>query len=245
MKYGYIADTPDFRDHVFSNESLDTQSKVDLRPKMPPVYDQGKLGSCTANALAGAVEYDSMCQGQGAWVPSRLFIYYNERSLEGTILSDAGAQIRDGIKTLAKQGVCHESLWPYDIYKFEYMPSKQAYSDAVKYVALKYARVTQTLSNMKKCLNSGIPIVLGISVYSSFESAEVAKTGMVPMPSPSESMLGGHAVLCVGYDDSIKRFIMRNSWGFSWGDKGYFYIPYDYLLNPDLCADMWAINLIK
>ena len=245
MKYGCIADTPDFRDHIFSNGEMSLSTKKDLRSKMPPVYDQGQLGSCTANALGGAVEYDIICQSQGEWTPSRLFIYYNERAMEGTIQSDAGAQIRDGIKTLAKQGVCHETLWPYTISKFTEQPITKAYTDAIKYIALKYARVTQTLPQMKSCLNTGIPIVLGISVYSSFESADVAKTGMVPMPQANESLLGGHAVLCVGYDDSIQRFIMRNSWGSSWGDKGYFYIPYNYLLNPDLCSDMWAINLVK
>ena len=245
MKYGYIVDTPDFRDHVFNNGQESLVTKKDLRPKMPPVYDQGQLGSCTANALGAAVEYDHICESKGEWTPSRLFIYYNERAKEGTINSDSGAQIRDGIKSLATQGVCHETLWPYDITFFSIAPPVKAYNEALRYTAVKYARVTQTLPKMKACLNSNIPIVLGISVYESFESAEVAKNGMVPMPQRTESLLGGHAVLCVGYDDSMQRFIMRNSWGSSWGDKGYFYIPYDYLTSPDLCTDLWAINLVK
>ena len=246
MKYGYIADLSDFRDHVLSLPITGKQPPlIDLRPKMPPIYDQGQLGSCTANALAGHVEYDLMCESKGKWTPSRLFIYYNERSMEGTISSDSGAQIRDGIKSLAKQGVCPETDWPYNIAEFAIKPTTKAYSDAKKYIAVKYARVLQNLVQMKACLVNKIPFVVGISVYESFESAEVAKTGIVPMPDPSERLLGGHAVLAVGYDDSKQVFIMRNSWGTSWGQSGYFSLPYTYLLDDNLAQDMWAINLVS
>ena len=246
MKYGYVPDLPDFRDLTYQIP-LEQKSfaKVDLRTRMPAVYDQSDLGSCTSQALAAAVEYDHMCQSQGTWIPSRLFIYFNEREIEGTIPYDSGAQIRDGIKTLATNGVCHETLWPYDIQYFTKRPPITAYKDAIKYTAVKYMRVPQTLSGMKSALKTNIPIILGISLYESFETPDVARTGIVPMPSHNERLLGGHAVLCVGYDDSRSCFIMRNSWGENWGDKGYFYIPYDYLTNPDLCQDLWVINLVK
>ena len=141
--------------------------------------------------------------------------------------------------------MCPEIEWPYNISKFADKPSAKAYTDALKYTAIKYARVLQTLPQMKACLCTNIPIVVGISVYESFESAEVSKTGIVPMPSQDERLLGGHAVLVVGYDDSKQSFIMRNSWGTSWGQNGYFTIPYTYLLDADLAQDFWAITLIK
>lgn len=248
QKYGCIPDLPDHRDFKFC-ATPDTIKKlpplVDLRPKMPPVYNQLQLGSCTANAISAAVEYDHMAESKGEWMPSRLFLYYNERAIEGTIQSDAGAMIRDGIKSLNKQGICHESIWPYDINKFAVKPSNQAYLDAVKYQAVKYERVSQNLTSIKSSLALNIPVVIGISVYSSFESPEVAKTGIVTMPAADEQLLGGHAVLCVGYNDATQQWIIRNSWSQSWGLAGYFMLPYVYLLEADLSSDFWAINLVK
>jgi C1A family cysteine protease len=123
--YGWIPDLPDHRDHLYAAPPPRLTAlppSTDLRPQCPPVYDQGQLGSCTANAIAGAIEFDQMKQGQTPFVPSRLFIYYNERDIEGTVGSDSGAQIRDGIKSVAQQGVCPEPEWPYDITKFTEKP---------------------------------------------------------------------------------------------------------------------------
>jgi C1A family cysteine protease len=174
-----------------------------------------------------------------------LFIYYNERVIEGTVGEDSGAQIRDGIKSVAKQGAPHERLWPYKIAKFKTKPSKPAYSDAKAHPAVLYQRVTRDLQQFKGCLASGYPFVFGFTVYASFESDAVAQTGQVPMPAPSEKVLGGHAVLAVGYDSASSRFIVRNSWGPSWALKGYFTMPFDYLLNDNLSDDFWTIKLVK
>jgi C1A family cysteine protease len=174
-------------------------------------------------------------------MPSRLFIYYNERLIEGTVKSDSGAMIRDGIKTVAKQGVCSEELWKYDIAEFAVKPPQRCYRAALDNRVLSYQRVPQTLISVKGCLAHGYPVVFGFQVYESFESKQVAETGVVPLPATSEELLGGHAVLAVGYDDASTRFLVRNSWGPAWGQGGYCTMPYPYLTERSLSSDFWAI----
>ncbi len=248
QRYGWIPDLPDYRDHMYAapvTALAKPPPKVDLRRKCPPVYDQGQLGSCTANAIAAALQFDRMKQKlKPKFVPSRLFIYYNERVMEGTVSTDSGAQIRDGIKSVAQQGDCPEKEWPYDIAKFAVKPSAKCYQHALKYKAVTYQRLVQTLSQLKGCIASGFPFVYGFTVYDSFESDAVAKTGVVPMPQPKEKVLGGHAVLAVGYDDTQQRFIVRNSWGRKWGIKGYFTMPYSYLTDENLADDIWTVRLV-
>ena len=245
---GWKPDLPDHRDYLYNAPADIAQAlppKVDLSGQCPAVYDQGQLGSCTANAIGAAFEFDRMKQGLPDFTPSRLFIYWNERAIEHTTGYDSGAQIRDGIKAVSKLGVCPETEWPYDISKFTVKPPAKCYADALKDLAVKYARVKRDLQQMKACLASGYPFVFGFTVYESFESNEVAQTGVVPMPGPDESVLGGHAVLCVGYDDATQRFIVRNSWGPDWGIQGYFSIPYEYLTNHGLASDFWTIRLVQ
>lgn len=247
--YGWMKDPPDGRDFVYAAEPQ-TLSKlpteVDLRPKCPPVYDQGQLGSCTANAIAGALEFDQMKQKQAEhFTPSRLFIYWNERYMEGTVDSDSGAFIRDGVKSVAKIGAPPETDWPYDISRFAEKPPEAAYDNALAHQAISYRRVPRSLQQMKACLASGLPFVFGFVVYESFESAEVARSGRVPMPRDGEAILGGHAVKAVGYRDEHQRFICRNSWNTSWGHGGYFSMPYPYLMQPSLSDDFWVIRTVE
>jgi C1A family cysteine protease len=248
-RYGWIPDLPDHRDYVYSAPIEQLQklpSQTDLRPACPPVFDQGNLGSCTANALAAAFEYDEIKQKfSPVFVPSRLFIYYNERAIEGTINSDSGAMIRDGVKSIVKQGVCPEDLWPYDIANFSERPPRNCYQDASKYRAILYKRLVRDLNQMKACLATGNPFVFGFTVYDSFESPTVASTGHAPMPAPGEAVLGGHAVMAVGYDDANQWFIARNSWGPQWGMAGYFTLPYTYLMQPTLSSDFWTIEIVQ
>lgn len=254
-RYGWIPDLPDHRDLTYAvpmHVVAAGPPSVDLRKQCPAVYDQGDLGSCTANAIAGALEFDMLKQRESAFVPSRLFIYYNERAIEGTIPHDAGAMIRDGIKSVANQGVCPEGDngdpppdWPYDISKFADTPPAACYEKAKAMKAISYHSVTQNLADMKGCLAEGYPFVFGITVYESFESQAVARTGDVPMPRSGEKVLGGHAVLAVGYDDDDRLFICRNSWGDSWGDAGYFFMPYAYLLDDNLSDDFWTIRSVS
>ena len=246
--FGWTPDLPDARDYMYSApEAVLTKlpTKVDLRSKMPKVYDQGELGSCTANAIGAAFEFSQVKQGGTDFMPSRLFIYYNERAMEGTIDTDSGAMIRDGMKSIAKLGVCTEDTWPYDIPKFTQKPTGKAYTEARKHQALVYRRVLGQLHQMQGCLAQGYPFVFGFAVYDSFMSPEVAKTGEVPLPPRGEQLIGGHAVLAVGYDDSKQAFIVRNSWGPKWGVKGYCFMPYGYLTDSQLARDFWAVYTVE
>jgi C1A family cysteine protease len=186
-----------------------------------------------------------MRQKETAFTPSRLFIYYNERVMEGTVDSDSGAQIRDGVKSVNQQGAPPETDWEYDITKFRDKPPQQAYDDATQHQAILYQRLTQSLGQLKGCLASGFPFVFGFVVYEGFESQEVASTGEAQLPQTGERQLGGHAVLAVGYDEDQQRFIIRNSWGPSWGMQGYFTLPYPYLLQDTLSSDFWTIRSVE
>ena len=246
--YGWNPDLPDGRDLLYAAPPEVVSalpSQVDLRPQCPPVYDQGQLGSCTANAIAAALEFDQLKEGEQASTPSRLFIYYNERAMEGTVGSDAGAQIRDGVKSVNQQGAPPETDWPYDITKFAEKPPQKAYDDAAQHESVLYQRLTPILGQLKGCLASGFPFVLGFVVYESFESQQVAQTGEASLPQAGEQQIGGHAVLAVGYDESQQRFLIRNSWGAGWGMGGYFTLPYPYLLQPTLSSDFWTIRSVK
>jgi C1A family cysteine protease len=259
-RFGWKPDLPDQRDYSYAVPAevvKDMTPSVDLRAQCPAVYDQGRIGSCTANGIAGALEFDMMKQGLADFTPSRLFIYYNERAMEGTTGSDAGAYIRDGIKSVVSQGDCPESMWTYDDTpaqpdgtfppgaKAATQPSQQCYDNAIHHKAMSYQSVDQNLADMKGCLASGYPFVFGFTVYESFESPEVASTGDVPMPGAGEAIVGGHCVMAVGYDDQDALFICRNSWGPGWGDAGYFYMHYAYLLDTNLSNDFWTIRVVE
>jgi len=248
-RYGWLPDLPDRRDRIFSAPAATLRAlpaHVDMRAGNPPIYDQGQLGSCTAQAIASVLEFAQAKQRQvDVFTPSRLFIYYNERVILGTVEEDSGAMLRDGIKSVAKQGGPHETLWPHVISRFRQKPSRVAYKDGELHEAILYQRLRQVIDQLKGCLVDGYPFVFGFSVYDSFESSAVARTGEVPLPRPGESLLGGHAVVAVGYDDPRQLFIVRNSWGTAWGRKGYGTMPYEYLLDGGLSDDFWTIKLVE
>jgi C1A family cysteine protease len=239
--YGCRRDMPDARDHVFHPTVMRLPAAVDLRQHCPPVMDQGQLGSCTAHGITGALRYAILKANRPDAHLSRLQLYYDERVVEGSVASDAGAEIRDGIKCAAKIGVARESKWPYLISKFKTKPSPAVYKDAFAFTALTYQRVSVDVAHLKAAIAGGLPVIIGVSLYESFESDAVAKTGVLPMPKPTEEMIGGHCMYVVGYGQKPSTFTVRNSWNTDWGDKGDLYMPEAYLGSPKYGSDYWVI----
>jgi C1A family cysteine protease len=261
---GLVKDRPDHRDIKYQLKPktvsiLETKRRfpefIDLRNKCPYVYNQGPLGSCTGHGIGGSIHIDRMKLQLPDMTPSALFIYYNERDMMGTVMEDSGASIRDGVKSINIYGVCSSEVWPYIIAKFAEKPPVSVYQEALKHPKIRYERVDNTrLDDIKGVLFEGYPIVFGCDVYTSFDTPETAKTGIIPFPNYSkffnspvaaEDYISGHCMIIVGYDDRIQCFIVRNSWGKEWGDNGYCYIPYDYLTNKYLAYDFWVIKIIK
>lgn len=239
--YGWVPDVPDQRDYLYSaiRPVVRLPRKMDLRENCSEVEDQGDLGSCTAQALAGNLEFLDKKIDLNYTDVSRLFIYYNERLIEDTVDYDSGASLRDGIKTLKAYGVCWEANWPYLLKKFTHKPPSKCYAEAKKHCIESYHRITR-MPEMLTCLAEGYPFVFGFTVYESFETQRVAKRGVVNMPRKKERAIGGHAVMAVGFDQGAKRFLVRNSWGAKWGRGGYFTMPYEYL--ETLADDFWTIR---
>lgn len=241
--YGWKPDVPDQRDHLYASPRAPTAlpKRIDLRPGCTHVEDQGALGSCTGQATAGAIEFLHKRATKRHGDFSRMFIYYQTRKIEGTVQHDGGAEIRNAIKACAKVGACKEYLYPYRPAHFKRAPAKAAVKDAERYRISEYRRV-RGLFALRQALADGAPVVFGMSVYDSFESDEVAASGEVPLPGKKERLLGGHAVLAVGYDDDRQHVIVRNSWGVAWGDRGHCYLPYAYVKSADLTDDYWTIT---
>lgn len=255
LRYGWMPDADDRRDYLYAVPVEVAQAlpaAIDLRPGCPAVYDQGSLGSCTANAIAAAIAFDQRkLDIPQRFTPSRLFIYYNERALQGTVSADTGAPLREGMKAVNRAGVCPEDKpqeqanWPYTPSQFAIRPPASCFAAAQHVRALRYQRLRHAAPILKGCLAEGYPFVFGITVYESFEGSQVKQTGMVSMPAPAEHVVGGHAVMAVGYDDARRLLIARNSWGPTWGDQGYFYLPYQYVFSDSLARDFWTIRLIS
>ncbi|MEN9406314.1 MAG: hypothetical protein RLZ12_598 [Bacillota bacterium] len=252
---GWIKDLPDARDYRCTSTLQATLPlKVDLRTTyQTEIYDQGNLGSCTANAVAALYNTLRLIQGLEPYPPSRLFIYYNTRVIQNTVKYDSGASIRNTMKAASQpfvrcrkncpRGCPAEVLWPYDITKYKRKPSAVAYANGKDHYLITYERVNQNLLAIKTALAANKPIVLGFAVYSSFLT--IGSDGIMPIPNiDTETLLGGHAVLIVGYDDTMRSFIMQNSWGTSFGDQGYFYGPYDYFTNSNYASDFWTATKI-
>ena len=246
--YGWRPDLPDQRDILFAARPErigQLPSEVDLEPVCPEVYAQGQLGSCTANAIAAAMQYERRRHGLPNVMLSRLFIYWHERRIEGTVRVDAGAMLRDGMKVVAHLGAPPESDWPYIEDEFATPPPSHLSDEAAQNTVLRYMRVSRQMQQMKGCLADGFPFVFGFTVYETFESEMVGRTGMLDLPLAGEKMLGGHAVLAVGYSDQLQRWKVRNSWGRGWGLRGYFWMPYPYLLTNGLSNDFWTIRQLQ
>lgn len=244
----------------FTNMATPLPNKVDLRSKCPPVWDQGNEGSCTANSGGAAFWYQLLQNYPNeAFEPARQFIYYCERKItqdykhDSATTQDCGASMFEVPLALYTYGVCPDSYFPYTSTKYTDVPSTQCFTVAAqwkdKIIGAKHSFIPMDLDNMKQSLVNNVPFVFGVTLYNSFMSNTVASNGIVPIPNISkEKLCGGHALLCVGFDDTMVAngvtgyFIVRNSWGSSWGDHGYCYIPYDYLLNKQLASGRFAIK---
>jgi C1A family cysteine protease len=244
-RFGTHPDLPDARDRVYLPPGRGRLPRaVDLRPLCPPVYDQRTLNSCSAHAIGAALWYDERLTRPDAAPPSRLFIYYNERVREHEVPHDAPVSLRDGYKSVATRGVCPEHMWPYRVGRYARKPPGRCYEAARSVRALTYFRLHRNLPVMKACLAEGSPFTLGVSVHERFMSAEVKRTGVIPLPRRGERLLGGHAMLVVGYHDASRRFIVRNSWGRQWGLEGYCTLPYEFALHPNLAWDFWTCRRV-
>lgn len=254
---GRLPDLKDQRDWRYASVverpelAISLPASLDFRESgfLPSTWDQGQLGSCVPHGGGRALVYDLAKQGlishPDDYMPSRLGIYWYGRKLENTIGEDSGLTISDGIKVLANPGTGPEEDWPYDISKFTVTPP-QKLIDHSQYDAVKYARVPQTTKDIQTILASGLPVVIGFSVYESFESDAVARNGVVPLPSGREQILGGHCMCVIGYKMIGSRlyWICNNSWGTGWGERGICYMPETYLTNQDLADDFWTIQLV-
>lgn len=239
--------SPDPRDHRLKllNVKSRLPSTVSHRSKIPYVFDQGSIGSCTANSAGSMYSSAVNAQTGGLFIPSRLFLYYNTRALQGTVSYDSGASLRTTMQSLRQHGVCPESSWPYEYARLFEQPSETCYSEGSERQALSYAAVPISLTSMKNVLRTR-PFVLGIWVFSSFFSPSVSRTGQVPVPDMrNDRLLGGHAILVMGYDDRKKSFLCRNSWGASWGLRGDFYLPYQYATNRKIAFDAWVLYSVE
>jgi len=208
---------------------------VDLSDKMPPPFDQGSLGSCSANASSLAYKYAYPLVN-----PSRLYLYYKDRLRRGSVYCDSGASITDNMQVLLNNGVCEEPLWPYIINNFTITPPANCDTNAQTHKIVAPVNISQDETTIKYYLSSGFPVVLGIACYQSIFN--VTSANPVYNPPPNDVLVGGHAVLIIGYNDSTQLFKIRNSWGSAWADNGNFYISYNYILDPTKCFDFWCIT---
>jgi C1A family cysteine protease len=239
----WVRDKLDTRDYVYNSTNVRTAATVDLRRYCTKVEDQGNLGSCTGNAIAGAIEFLNKKNNRVIDI-SRLFIYYYVRLIEGTVNYDSGAYIRDGIKACYKYGASSERLWPYNISKFRSKPSAAAINDGLQRKITRYERITDQFDGSINALSNQYPVIMGFDVYSSFIS--VGRTGIMTYPNKrTERLLGGHAVLLVGYDMNRQAFIARNSWGTAWGLQGYFYMPFRVVQDTTMSDDFWIIKTVN
>lgn len=231
--------------------------KIDFSEEFGSLKDQGKLGSCTAQAITLLLEYILKRNGYKEKL-SPLYVYYNERKLTDSIDKDSGASLSDAIKAIKKYGACREQTWPYekvqDTYKIR--PPNEAYLEGKQIFDQKkmiHINLPHDINVIKSILSERVPILCGINVFLSAESTKVRKTGVIPLPSSHEKPMGSHAIMLVGYDDSKQLFKFANSWGKKWGDRGFGYIPYKFIMNnnPDnsethtLPHEFWSTNLMR
>lgn len=243
---GWLPDVPDARDLRFKDMPLGVVRRmpavIDLSGQCSPVEDQGNLGSCVLNACAGVKEFLDLKDDGKFTDISRLAMYYWARKRMGIqyINTDSGTYIRTGIKVMLKDGCPPESKWPYVEANFKRKPSLSIEIAGLKNTIKAYYRIDDPVAQVKKALAGGYIVAFGFSVYSNMMTDKVAKTGIIPLPGGS--LEGGHATDIVGMDDTKRLAKIRNSWGTTWGVKGYGYLPYEFLQDRNLSDDYWVVT---
>jgi C1A family cysteine protease len=246
--FGWRPSLPDLNDYQFSSfvnvGAITVPRMVEHRDLLLDAWQQGGLGSCTAHSTSAAYMAAARLQGFYDLPPSRLFVYYMTRYVEGTISSDSGASNRNAMKALAKYGAPMESLWPYVEAKFKTKPPARVTAAGSQRQAVEYLSVRA--DQLQQALAGGYPVVIGFSCYTSLMAPETARTGLVPLPRAGEKQVGGHSVLLTGYnlDHPSHIYSFRNSWGM-WGDKGYGRLPAAYLHNAKLAGDFWTLRKVE
>lgn len=253
---GWLPDIPDFRDYTIDHKdirgmfrgaplsALKVPGQIDLRQYCSPVEDQKTIGSCTAQAVVGLVEYFQQ-RALGEFLDgSRRFLYKVTRKLYG-FEGDTGAYVRGTLRALRIFGLCPEEYWKYDVDKYDDEPPAFCYAFAQAYQAVKYYRIwdgdpVKLLDQLKASLAAGLPFAFGFTVYSSIWDPAVQASGDIPFPKAGDQVEGGHAVMAVGYDESKRRFLIRNSWGTDWGQQGYGTLPYEYV-EKEISDDFWVL----
>lgn len=245
-RYGCNNDCKDKRDFQYTPQKEICLERIfTLCKKMPPILNQGKLGSCAINSICNVIRYCEMIEDKDySKQLSSLFVYYNVRNMEGNVNEDSGAQIRNVLKSINTHGACYEKTWPNNITQFAEKPTPSCYKEGKDHRTIRYERITQDITHIKYAIQSGFPVVFGLSVFESIEQKSVIKFGIIPFPLNGSKKIGNHCAICCGWDDSRRLFTIMNSWGTNWGDNGYGYISYDYLSNPNFARDFWKINFI-
>lgn len=242
--YGMRADAVDRHDHLFeARRATALPRTLSYRDKLPACWDQGEIGSCTGHGVGALIRFR-----KSRFMPSRLMLYLGGRIIERTVKVDAGAEIRDVVKAAAKAGVCDEQFWKYDIAKFDDMPPAEDFIRAKRHQIEEYRRVQIGIDDFRHALCDNGPIAFGFEVPESFEEdgeGSIWRTGIMKMPGTRERNVGGHCVAAIGYDDDRKLLECRNSWNTDWGDKGNFWMPYDFASDPDQVSDAWIITVVE
>jgi hypothetical protein len=228
------------------DEDVQVPDRMDLREFCTTVEDQGQIGSCTANAAVGALEYHYKRRDGRAADLSRMFVYFNTRRMRGQLFDDCGAQIREAMASIMAFGACREEVWPYNPALFAQEPPREAYNDAWARDALQYARVDGTRGAVR-AVAKGLPVVFGCGIPERCY-AEAERTGVMPELRPGEleqGTAGGHSMLIVGYDNNRQSLLVRNSWGESWGERGYVWIPYSVLDATSSPSEYWVMSELE
>ena len=241
--FNYVKQPEDIRDYIYQHQNLPLAQShylTDVQMISCPILNQGNIGSCVAHAIYALLYIMS----NGKITLSRLQLYMCLRASDNSSLTkDTGGTIRGVMKAIVNYGVCDEKLWNYNTLNFDKLAPKNAFSTTYNITNFIYTFIIQDYAHIKEVLASGNPIICGIAVYASFKSANSNKYGNIPMPNTkTEKLLGGHAILLIGYDDNSKTFKFQNSWGTNWGNKGFGYIPYNYVINNSLCFDLCKVS---